>query len=44
MVEHLAKFVREASYEMISESARQHLKIRTLDSLGCAIGALGANQ
>jgi 2-methylcitrate dehydratase len=42
MVEHLAKFVQEASYDMISESAREHLKIRILDSLGCAIGAVGA--
>lgn len=36
----LASFVHRASYEMISETARQQLKIRILDALGCAIGAL----
>lgn len=38
--EQLADFVIRASYEDISIEARQHLKIRILDSLGCAIGAL----
>lgn len=39
-VEQLAQFVVNARYEQISEAARQALKIRILDSLGCAIGAL----
>ncbi|HEY8461288.1 MAG TPA: MmgE/PrpD family protein [Blastocatellia bacterium] len=37
----LAEFVTRASYEDLSHTARCHLKIRILDSLGCAIGALG---
>jgi len=36
----LAAFVVRASYEDLSEAARRQLKIRILDSLGCAIGAL----
>lgn len=38
--EQLAAFVVRASFEELSESARQQLKIRVLDSLGCAIGAV----
>ncbi len=38
--ERLAAFVVRASYDDLSEAARQQLKIRVLDSLGCAIGAL----
>lgn len=38
--EQLAAFVVQASYDNLSETARQQLKIRVLDSLGCAIGAL----
>ena len=41
-VEKLAAFVVGARYQAISEPARQQLKIRVLDSLGCAIGALDA--
>lgn len=37
--EQLAKFVIRVSYEDLSEEARDQLKIRVLDSLGCAIGA-----
>jgi 2-methylcitrate dehydratase len=36
----LAYFVVTSSYDDLSESARLQLKIRILDSLGCAIGAL----
>jgi 2-methylcitrate dehydratase len=36
----LAAFVARASYADISKAAQCHLKIRILDSLGCAIGAL----
>lgn len=39
-VEHLAEFVVRASYDGLSEAARRQLKIRILDALGCAIGAL----
>lgn len=39
-VEGLAEFVVHTRYEDISQEARQELKIRVLDSLGCAIGAL----
>ncbi len=38
--EQLAAFVVRASYDDLSEAARQQLKIRVLDALGCAIGAL----
>ena len=40
IAEHMAAFVVRASYAELSEGARQQLKIRILDSLGCAIGAL----
>lgn len=39
-VEKLAAFVEGAGYEDIPEPAREQLRIRVLDSLGCAIGAL----
>lgn len=39
-VEKLAAFVVRTSFEDLSEEARQSLKIRILDALGCAIGAL----
>ena len=39
-VEQLAAFVAQASYEDLSEEASQALKIRVLDALGCAIGAI----
>ena len=38
--EQLASFVVKSSYDDISETAREQLKIRVLDALGCAIGAL----
>jgi 2-methylcitrate dehydratase len=41
-VERLAEFVVRADYAAISQAARQQLKLRVLDSLGCAIGALAA--
>jgi len=40
IVDDLAHFVRDASYDDLSDEAAQQLKIRVLDSLGCAIGAL----
>lgn len=39
-VEELAAFVARARYEDLSEEARRQLKIRCLDALGCALGAL----
>ena len=41
-VERLARFVAESRWEEISDEAREQLKRRVLDSLGCALGALGA--
>ncbi len=41
LVEELARFVEGASYENLSREAVRELKVRILDSLGCAIGALG---
>ncbi len=39
--ERLAAFVGGARWEDVSPAAREALKIRVLDSLGCAFGALG---
>jgi 2-methylcitrate dehydratase len=39
-VEKLAAFVCRSAYQDMSETAREQLKIRVLDSLGCAVGAL----
>lgn len=36
----LASFVCRSIYEDLSDAAREQLKIRVLDALGCAIGAL----
>ncbi len=41
IAEQLASFVVWASYDELSKDAREQLKIRVLDGLGCAIGALG---
>jgi 2-methylcitrate dehydratase len=38
--EELAGFVFNASYDDISGEARKQLKVRILDSIGCAIGAI----
>jgi 2-methylcitrate dehydratase len=42
LVEQMAGFVMRASYDQLSLAARDQLKIRILDALGCAIGALSA--
>ena len=39
VVERLARFVVARSWSDLSESARNELKIRVLDALGCALGA-----
>lgn len=39
-VENLAAFVSRAAYEDLSEAAREQLKLRILDALGCAVGAI----
>jgi len=41
-VERMAKFVEGAHFEALGHETRQQLKIRILDSLGCAMGALGS--
>ena len=41
-VERLARFVVTRSWDDLTEAARGELKIRVLDSLGCALGALHA--
>ncbi|MGH7415318.1 MAG: MmgE/PrpD family protein [Candidatus Rokuibacteriota bacterium] len=38
--EQLAAFVARASYDALSQEAREALRVRVLDSLGCAIGAV----
>ena len=40
LVEHLAAWIVRATSADLSEEAREALKIRVLDALGCAIGAL----
>jgi 2-methylcitrate dehydratase len=41
-VEEMGKFVSGATFERLSEAAREALKLRVLDSLGTALGALDA--
>lgn len=40
IVQDLAEFAARASWEDLSDEARETLKARVLDSLGCAVGAL----
>jgi 2-methylcitrate dehydratase len=40
LAEELATFVRRASWNDLSPDAREALKVRVVDSLGCAFGAL----
>ncbi len=40
LVEQMAEFVSRASYNELSNAAREQCRIRILDALGCAIGAL----
>jgi 2-methylcitrate dehydratase PrpD len=42
VVTRLARFVVERSWDDLSEVARRELKLRVLDALGCALGALDA--
>jgi 2-methylcitrate dehydratase len=42
MVERLARFVVAQSWDDLSPTTREALKLRVLDALGCALGALGA--
>jgi 2-methylcitrate dehydratase len=42
IVSRLARFVVDRSWDDLSEAARRELKIRILDALGCAVGALDA--
>ncbi|MBZ5495061.1 MAG: MmgE/PrpD family protein [Acidobacteriia bacterium] len=41
IAEELAAFAVQASCDQLSQVASDQLKIRVLDSLGCALGALG---
>jgi 2-methylcitrate dehydratase len=43
LVHDLAAFVDDAAYDDLSDDAARQLKVRVLDSLGCAIGALGGS-
>jgi 2-methylcitrate dehydratase len=40
LVERMARFAADAFYDDLSEAAREQLKMRVLDALACAIGAL----
>jgi len=40
LVEQLATFVAHTTYDQLSEAARLQLKLRVLDALGCALGAV----
>lgn len=42
VVQQMASFVHRAGFDELSDNAREQIKIRILDSLGVAIGALGA--
>jgi 2-methylcitrate dehydratase len=42
VVERLARFVVASSWADLSDPAREALKLRVLDTLGCALGALGS--
>jgi 2-methylcitrate dehydratase len=42
LVEQLARFSVRTSYDDLSDAAREQLKIRLLDGLACAIGAMDA--
>lgn len=41
MIEQLSTFVTRASYEDLSAETQRQIKVRVLDSLACAIGAIG---
>ncbi len=40
LVDDLALFISKTTYEDLSENARAQLKIRVLDALACAVGAM----
>jgi 2-methylcitrate dehydratase len=42
MVQQLAGFAAGAGFSMLSEAAQRTLKLRILDAVGCALGALGS--
>ena len=41
IVQQLARFATRVTWDELSGTAREQLRIRVLDSIGCAIGALG---
>ncbi|MGH7761500.1 MAG: MmgE/PrpD family protein, partial [Candidatus Dormibacteraceae bacterium] len=42
MVQQLGAFTATADWTMLSEAAAETMKLRVLDALGCAVGALGS--
>ena len=38
----IADFITNASYDSLTEKTKQRLKVHVLDTIGCAIGALGS--
>jgi hypothetical protein len=42
IVQQMASFIHHAAFDELSGMAREQIKIRVLDSLGAAIGALGS--
>ena len=43
IAQRLAAFATRASYDDMSTTAREQTKLRVLDALGCALGAIGAS-
>jgi 2-methylcitrate dehydratase len=41
MIKQLSAFVTRVSYDDLSAEAQRHIKVRVLDSLACAVGAMG---
>ena len=44
IAQELASFVVRVSYDDMSQTARHEMKIRILDSIGCAIGAVEGSR
>jgi 2-methylcitrate dehydratase len=44
MITQLSAFVTRASYDDLSKEAQRHIKVRVLDSLACAVGAMGSEK
>ncbi len=44
IVQQMASFIQKAEFSELSDDARNQIKIRILDSLGVAIGAVEARR